>query len=258
MLLAYWLRDPLIPYAGESPRASGFSADSARAADASRRRETALRAMTAAIRASHSRLAILATRAMTAPATPTDAFGHLRSLTRSSDEGVIVFDNGRPVAWAGQMRKRPSMSGTGTTVTFTDFYTTLQVVIEKGARQVVASSVIHAEPPAGEIATALEERLDERRLVAAFRFSPPSDSAAGILVESVGGHPLMRMEATPLSGGQVRFAAAAAVRARGVVILGVLAILMLAVGWSDRRKLGRRLFTIVAAASAVASCSCRR
>ena len=252
VLLALWLRDPLIPYAGDTPRASELSADSARLEDSARRSVQALSAMRDAIQTTHSRLAEIAASALDAPASSENAFTFLRKLPDAPDQGVLLVEGGEPAAWAGQIKALPMATGTGTSVSVGEFYVTLQVVMERGARRSIATSVIHAAPPADGIASDLASRVAERVLVQSFRFSAPEDAAAGIVVASRAGHPLVSVDAIPLSGESVRFASAARLRGRGVALLGLLTFFLIALGWSDRRKVGKRLFTLVVAGIAVA------
>ena len=252
VLLAWWLRDPLIPYGGDTPGASGLSADSAVQDEAFRRREEALAALTSAIRSRQGELAATATAALDAPAASEAAFDHVRGLPRTADQGVLVIDDGIPKAWSGQLRTRPVATGPGTAVSFTDFYVTLQVVAERPGRRAIATSLLHAEPPAEEIAAALEAALPERSLIAAFRFGPVADTSLGIIATGRTGHPLLRVDAVPLSAERVRFATASKARARGVLLLGLVMFFIIALGWSDRRRIGLRLYTIAAALAAVA------
>ena len=252
VLLAFWLRDPLIPYGGDTPRASEFSGDSVRPEDPARLRIQALGAMRDAILATHSDLARIAALALDAPVGSSRAFASLRPLLRAPDQGVILVEGGVPAAWAGQVKARPIPTGTGTSVSVGEFYVTLQVVMERGARRSIATSVIHASPPANVIAPALASRIAERALVQSFRFSAPGDSSSGIVVASREGHPLITVDAIPLSAESVRFGSAARLRGSGVALLGLLIFFLMAIGWSDRRKLAKRMFTVGVAGLAIA------
>ena len=251
VLLAWWLRDPLIPYVADSADASDFSGDSARVSDPARRRVEAIAAMSEEIRSTHRRLAEVAATALNSPAVAADAFTHLRKIPDSPDEGVILMEGGTPLAWAGQVRSHSSPGAPGTAVIFDDFYVTLQVSAERGARRALASSIVHADPPADEITATLASRVTERTLVQSFRFGLPDDSSAGQPVES-GGQTLLRVDAVPLGAEQVRFVSAGRVRARAMAVFGLLVFFLLALGWSDRRALLRRFFAITAVAAAVA------
>jgi two-component system nitrogen regulation sensor histidine kinase NtrY len=252
VLLAFWLRDPLIPYDGAGGAASDFSGDTTRPDDPAGRRSQAISAMAAAIRQTHGRLAQIAASALDAPAAPGAAFTHLSKIPDSPDHGVILLEQGTPLAWAGQLRSPPNPASIGTTVQFDDFYVTLQVAAVKGSRRAIASSVIHADAPADGFAVALDGRIDERSLVESFRFSLAGDSAGGVVVYGSNGAPLLRIDATPLPAGQVRFASAARTRGRGVGLLLLLVFFLGAVAWSDRRRLGHRYFSLAAVATAIA------
>ena len=252
VLLAYWLRDPLIPYGSDTSGASDFSGDSAAVGSGAGRREEAIRAISAAIAAEQRRLSGIAAAALESPAAPDDAFAYLRKLPVSPDEGVVLVEGGQALAWAGQLHAETSMTVPGTWVTFDEFYVGLHVVAEKGARRSIATSLLHAEPPSDEIARSLQSRLPERYLVDDFRFGPADETSAGTLISTSEGRPIIRVDATPVSPEQVRFSSASRARGGGVAILGLLSFLMIAAGWSDRRKLERRAFTLVVAGIAVA------
>lgn len=238
------LRNPLLPYDGDTPRASGISADSARVEDASSARASAIAAVSAAVRSEEARLREIAIAALSAPANPEEAFEYLNKLTRSPETGVVVEDGSLPLAWAGQIRTITVGRGPGTFASFSPFYTTLQVIALKGGRRVVATALIHAEPPSNRVATALVDALEARGLVESFRFVPPSDTAGGVLVADLRGRPLMRMDAVPRAAESVQFAQSAAARGRGVALLGFAILTLIALGWSDRRSLGSRLFSV--------------
>jgi signal transduction histidine kinase len=252
VLLAWWLRDPLIPYGGETPGASGISSDSTPPDEPLRKREQALAAMADAIRSKQAELGVIAASALEAPARPADAFEFLERLPKSPDAGVMIVDNGEPAAWAGQMRSPPSRTGPGTAVSFSEFYVTLQVVLDRNDRRAIATSLIYAAPPADGVAASLDATLAERPLVASFRFGAVADTSVGIVVTGQTGYPLLRVDATPLAAEQLRFAAAFTARGRGVVLLAVVMFFIIALGWSDRRWIGVRLFTVAAAIAAVA------
>jgi two-component system nitrogen regulation sensor histidine kinase NtrY len=251
VLLAWWLRDPLIPYGTESAGASDFSGDSARAQEPARRRAEAIAVMSEEIRSTHRRLRIIAGAALNSPAAPADAFAHLRKIPDSPEQGVVLLEGGVPFAWAGQLRSRVPAGGQGTSVTFDEFYVTIHVAVERGARRAIASAIVHADPPADELTQTLASRVTERTLVQAFRFGMAEDSTAGVPVTTEAGT-LMRVDAVPLAGAQVRFVSGGRVRARAIAVFILLAFFLLALGWSDRRRVARRIFSLAAVAAAVA------
>ncbi len=251
-MLAWWLRNPPIPYGGDARRASAISADSATSDDAAAIRGSAITAAIRAVSSTEVRLTEIAESALGAPADPEAAFEYLKAITRSPETGVLVQDGASPLAWAGQLRVTPTVGAAGTIVRFTPFYTTLEVVAVRGARRAMATALIHATPPADRVATALDATIEARRFVESFRFASVGDTAAGELVRDRSGRPLMRVDAIPRTAESVRFAEVASARGRGVVLLGVGILILIGFGWSDRRSLGLRLSTVATALVAIA------
>ena len=77
------------------------------------------------------------------PPTPRALFAFLSTRARQQDgESVVLFDHNRPLAWAGEIRIDPDTLTAPISVTFSPFYTTLNVVKTKGDRRAVASAVL--------------------------------------------------------------------------------------------------------------------
>jgi signal transduction histidine kinase len=208
--------------------------------------------MSDAVAKTQLRLGVIADQALASRGSRQEQFAALRRSLVSPGEGVVLFEGDHAVAWAGDIRSRHLAAGTGTWTSFDDFYVTLHVSMSKGGRRAVALSLVHAEPPSDVLAQALDERLPERRLVERFRFAPAGDTASGRVIRGAGGFPLMQLDATALPPALIQFADAATARGRGVLLVGLLLILQIGMGWSNRRKLARRLFTLGVAAAAVA------
>jgi signal transduction histidine kinase len=252
LLLSWWVRDPSIPYGAVTPGASANSPDSALDSEAESRRARAVAALSAKISAEHRALGALAASALDAPQEAEAAFDFLKSRGAGEETGVIIADAAGPQAWAGQFRNTPVLTGTGTSLLVSPFYVTLQVAIVRGTRIALASSLLHAEPPADRIADGIDDRIAERKLVSAFRFAPLSDPTADAVMRGGNGRPLLRVEAIPMPSGMIRFAETAASRGRGALLLAAALAILIAFGWSDRRALGLRLFTLVVAVAAIA------
>lgn len=250
VLLAWWLRNPLLPYGSDTPGASAFSSRFRVRDDPEVRRLAALREISREIANAEIRLTRAATLALDAPADPGRAFAFVRKLPKGRESGLIVIDRGAPLAWSGQLKTVPMTLQSGTSVVNTPFYTVLQVVVGRGERQVVASALVHAEQPANRVAIALEDRISSRGLVEAFRFGAASDST-GELIRSASGTPLMRIDATPVSAGLVRFASSEKTRERGTVVLVIGLVVMLALSWAKRRGVWYRLAALALALIAI-------
>ena len=252
LLLSWWVRDPSIPYGAATPRASANSGDSTRSSEAESRRTEALDALVVAIAAEHRALAARAASALHAPVDGEAAFDYLKSGGSGEESGVILVDAAGPEAWAGQFRNTPFPTGSGTSVLFSPFYVSLQVVEIRAGRTAIASSLLHAEPPADRIAEALDDRIGERKLVESFRFAPLSDTTADRVVTGGDGRPLLRVEAVTMPEEMIQFGKTAASRGRGAIALGIALVILIAIGWSDRRALAVRLFTLFISLAAVA------
>ena len=251
LLLAWWLRSPLIPYGATTPRASGISVDSARISEADLRRDRAIDALAAAVADRHRELARIATAALDAPEDAEAAFDFLKSLDPGEESGVVLADERSPRAWSGQFRNTPAFTAQGTTILTSPYYVSLQVVATRGSRAGIASSLLHAEPPADRIAKALDDQIPERKLVRSFRLAPLIDSTAPRVITGGDGSALVRADAVPMTPDAIRFDETAATRARGAIVLVVALVVMFALGWSDRRAVGRRVFTVAVALTAV-------
>ncbi|MEO8195029.1 MAG: HAMP domain-containing sensor histidine kinase, partial [Gemmatimonadales bacterium] len=132
------------------------------------------------------------------------------------------------------------------------FYTSLQVEVERQGRVAIATALIHAEPPADHIVNALDEQGEARAMVESFRFAPPTDTAGPDLIRGASGIPLMRVDAVPLSAEVVAFRNSTAAQGRGTIVFALAILFLLAVAWSDRRSLPRRLFAIAVSLAAIA------
>jgi two-component system nitrogen regulation sensor histidine kinase NtrY len=251
VLFAWWLRNPLLPYGGESAGASDFSGRSEAGSDAEVRRLEALRELREKIAETEGRLRVSATKALDAPADAEAAFAYVRKLPGSRENGIVLTDRGLPFVWSGQIKTGLSDIATGTAVVATPFYWSLQVAVTRGTRRAVAMSLIHAEPPADRVAIASDQRISARKTVESFRLSLPGDST-GELIRAANGSPLVRIDATSLSAGVVRFDQASAARERGIVIVAIALIVLIALAWRDRRWLGLRLAVIAIALAVVA------
>ncbi len=234
LLLALWLRNPLLPYGSEPRAASG---------DQQQARAHALSQLRSALSNEVERLAAKARSSLDAPVAAT-AFDHLEKVGTTPEEGIVLFDHNTPIAWTGQLVVPPDTGSGPISVSFTPFYTTVAVVARRNDRRAVATAVVHAEPPADRLVKSLDARVARRDKIASYGFGMPTDTSAGESVLELRGAILLRADATPLPAGIVRFARSAKVRAWGTILLCVGALLLLGFAWRDRKLLGERLFAV--------------
>lgn len=254
LLLAVWLRNPLLPYAADtadaSGRASGASPGTASTYE-SDARARAIAALRSAVVEQERRLRRAAALALESPGSLDAAFDYLASLDPSPEEGIVLFENAQPLAWSGRVVVDPAPAAAPLSVSVTPFYTTLTATAWRGPRRAVATAVLHAEPPADRLSAGLDSRISGRDEIESFTFAPASDTAAGQPVLRVNGATALRADAIPLPRAMVQFGRVATARAWGTILLGFGLLALLAVAWRDRKLLGQRLFAIGVCAVAV-------
>jgi signal transduction histidine kinase len=239
-LIAMWVRTPALPRT-----AGAVSPNAAERTDAG---AGAVRSLERALADTRQRLDERAARALDAPRDPEDAFAYLSSRSPERDgESVVLYDHGRPLAWAGAMRIDPDTITSAVGVSFTPFYTTLNVVKTRGDRRSVASAVLQAAPPANRLSESVEARLAPPQGVAAYEFSPPDNVRGGAVVLSANGVPVLRASPQLATAGEIQFRRASMLRARGAVALVILVLAFLVYAWRDRHALAERLFAIAVA-----------
>jgi two-component system nitrogen regulation sensor histidine kinase NtrY len=238
--MAMWVRTPALPRTAGTNVAS----DSERA----RAAEAAVRALERAVADAIRRLDTQATSALDAPADVDAAFQFLSTRTPQHDgESVVLFDRDRPFAWSGEVRIDTDTLTAPLSVTFSPFYTTLNVVKTEGARRAVASAILHAAPPANRLTQSVDSLLALSQGVASYEFVPPAEARPGSAVVSYRGTPLVQVVPRLAASEEVRFRRAATLRARGTVLLIILTFAFLMYAWRDRRALAERLFAVAVA-----------
>jgi signal transduction histidine kinase len=254
VLLALWLRNPVLPYAGDQPGASAGVSPPAPASTAdyeSQARARGLAALRTSLAEEQQRLIRDASHALELPRGITRAFAHLSHIALLKEEGIVVFENDQPVAWSGQVAVDPTLSTAPVSVTVTPFYTTLAATAERGTRRAVATAVIHADPPADRLVATLESRVKGREDLQSYVFATAADTAIGEAVLGAGGATLLRADAVPLPRDMVGFGRITVARARGTLLLCAGLLVLLAVAWRDRNLLGERLAALLIALVAI-------
>jgi two-component system nitrogen regulation sensor histidine kinase NtrY len=254
LIVALWLRNPVLPYAADASAASGHPGTTASGAVTGYEAEARARGILAlrdALADEERTLRRHAIAALDAPPAADDAFTYLAHVRPRSEEGLTLFERDLPLAWAGQIVTDPAAEVLPVTVAITPFYTTLTVVAQRGLRRAVATSVIHAEPPAERLAHSLDAGLPGRDELQSYSFASADDSTGGEPVFRSGNVILLRADAVPLPKDMVGFGRLATARARGTLLLCSGLIVLLAVAWRDRQRLGERLVALTVALIAI-------
>ncbi len=238
-LMAMWVRTPVLP---------GFSGPPLRPNERARASDGALRALERGIAEAVERLNARADAALGAPPDASEAFGFLASRSPQRDgESVVLYEQGRPLAWAGVVRSSPDSLVAPISVAFGEFYSTLNVLKREGTRRAVASAVLQAIPPADNLTESLASQVALSGEVASYVLAPGADDSAGPVVLTANKTPLLRATATLAPAEELRFRKTATWRAAVTIVLVTLVLALLAFVWKDRRALPERLFALAVA-----------
>jgi two-component system nitrogen regulation sensor histidine kinase NtrY len=239
-LIAMWVRTPALPRTsgstlpGRGERASAM--------------DGAVRALERALADTRKRLDDRVSSALDAPTDAEGAFAFLATRSPQVDgESVVLFDQNRAFAWSGDMRVDPDTLNAPISVSFTPFYTTLNVVKQRGARRAVASAVLSAEPPADRLTESVDSRLSATQAVTSYDLSPPSNTRGGPVALSFQGRPMLRALPRLATADEIRFRQASMLRARGTIALVILSLAFLFFTWRNRHTLAERLLAIATA-----------
>ncbi|MEX2109817.1 MAG: ATP-binding protein [Gemmatimonadaceae bacterium] len=234
--MALWVRAPLLPRPAGAPQGTDERASAA---------EGAIRALERALAEAVERLDARAVAALDAPKDAIGAFDFLASRSPQRDgESVVLYEQEQPVAWSGSLRGDPDSARQPTSVTFSEFYSTLNVMRGRDSRRAVASTVVHAVAPANELTPSLASRIALSGEVDSYVLAPGVDASGGSIVLAAEGTPLLRATARLAPGEEVRFRKTATWRGRVTVVLVAAMLVLLAYAWKDRRALPERLFAI--------------
>src|SRR5581483_487478 len=185
-----------------------------------------------------------AVRALDAPNDPAGAFRTLAASMNperyATEQGVVLYRAGAPVAWAGRVRVEPSDDTATYAVTWSDFYVTLEARVTRNDSRAVATALLHADPPADRLARALDEWIVQRTGVLGFAFNQPVEPFMGDIF-APGGKGLLSIEPLPPRLDAVRPRVIDRSRRHGVVLLALALIAFVAAEWHPRAALGRRL-----------------
>jgi two-component system, NtrC family, nitrogen regulation sensor histidine kinase NtrY len=212
----------------------------------------ASQALADASRAEGEELRRIALAALDAPAGEA-AFAALGAMVPADGgRAVILARNGTPVAWSGRLLLALDSLPTSSGMIATSFYLVAYAVEQRGTALAVATSVMHAEPPADALTPSVAARIAEAAGVSGFEFGPPEAAA------TVGDAALLNLGGPPLLATRAITPALDALKDRAWVralpwagfALAAMMLCLVAMAW--RRDLGvRPRFLALAATAAV-------
>ncbi|HKG95256.1 MAG TPA: hypothetical protein VKA84_25280, partial [Gemmatimonadaceae bacterium] len=214
-------------------------------------RGRALSAMRAQLTVVAEELRAASVRALRAPADPALAARELASLAagRVGERGVVLYRGGAAAAWGGRLRisldtlQRPFGAGVNA------FYLVLYAVSAQHGDVAVAAATVHAEPPAGRLAPALDHIVTEQTGVGGFEFGPPQPAAGDSVFTFApgGGQALFSVRARPLVPGETLLRVTEQARVRGAAALALALVCFTVALWRRRADLRVRLLALLVA-----------
>ena len=197
-----------------------------------------------------SELRATARDAVAIPSARDAAFAALADRAAGAGErGVVVYDGAVPVAWSGMVRVETDTLRAPLGVTRTAFYTVLHAVARANGRRAVATALLHARPPASNIARPLDALIVESAGVRGFDFDrgvAPDPRPHARLALADGGPPLVA-RVLPVSRDEHVLHLLERARVRGSVALGLALAAFVAALWRARRRLRIRLAALAVA-----------
>ncbi|HUH02827.1 MAG TPA: hypothetical protein VML75_12605, partial [Kofleriaceae bacterium] len=186
----------------------------------------------------------LSRSALDAPAVPAEAFASLGlMLPAGGDRAVILARRNRPVAWAGRLLIPLDSLPGPTGIIATPFYLVAYATAVRGAELAIATSLIHAEPPADQLSAALDERVAAANGVQGFIYADAA-AAAGVaeaVVLRIGETPVLAARAAVAPVDVLRLNAWDRVLPNAGGALAMLVLLLIAVAWRRDTGLGLRM-----------------
>jgi signal transduction histidine kinase len=151
-----------------------------------------------------------------------------QSLERVVDDQVrrsaLVVHGDTLLGWAGTLHANPRSLTGPSGVVATPFGLTLYAASDSDGVRAVATSLLHASPPADRLTRGLAQRLPGSEVTEGFEFTTPTDSAgADALRYSDNGRPLFVARVIVPSADEVRFR----MRERARVPVGVILLIAL-------------------------------
>ncbi|MFN9453364.1 MAG: ATP-binding protein [Gemmatimonadota bacterium] len=193
------------------------------------------------------RLTYAATEALSAPADPDAAFNALDLLPDGTPEaGVVLFRDGRPVAWRGTVRVPLVGARDSAGTIITPFYVAVYAAAARGADRAIATVLVHAAPPADRFARTLDRQVADRAGVRGFLVAPPVDGG-GAPVFRVRGVPVLAALPVALSDGALALEVAETGRRVVGAVLVVAVALLLVATWHTGAPMTGRLGVLAAA-----------
>ena len=210
------------------------------------------RALQQALGAAMIELRATAAAALDAPLDAGDSTPRIvRPSNERGDAGVARWRNGVLIGWSGMMRVPPESLTAPAGVSFTPFYLVLYANAVRGGERAVATIVVHAEPPAENLAIALDEAIAIETGVRRFGYGPAEAVATGLTPFVVDGKTLFASRPAPAQREAAVVNALDAARRRGGPLLFFAVMAAVAAAWGRGASLRSRLLALWIAGAVV-------
>ena len=194
-----------------------------------------------------------AARALDAPADPARAFPLLARLVADADQGVVLFERGRAIAWAGRAFVPVDSLVGAIGIARGPFYTTMFATAERGIRRAVATTVVHAEAPGNAIVRSVDAPVVQREGLHGFAVLPPgvhgSPAAARFRADGI---VLLEEEPVAPESEEARLLESDRARTSGLPLLAVALVFLVAACWREGTTPAWRIAPLAAALAVVA------
>ena len=204
-----------------------------------------------------TQLAAIAGRALDAPPAARDAFTALARLAAGpAERSVLLLENGIPLAWSGVARVRLDRVRGGADLVVSPFYVVLAASETRGGRRAIASTLLHAVPPADRLSHPLDALAARSGGARAFDYRalaerPDTLDRPWFRIAIGAGEPLVVRPAR-LSEGELRLRIVERARFRGAVLLALALAIVVAGLWRATRRLTLRFAALALALACVA------
>jgi two-component system nitrogen regulation sensor histidine kinase NtrY len=194
----------------------------------------------------------IATSALDAPEGLDAGFLALASLVPpGGSRAAILARNGRPAAWSGRLLVTLDSLPGPTGLVGTPFYLVAYAVAQRGTTLAVATSVLHAEPPADALTSSLAARVAEETGASGFGYAAPEavTQVPDATLLQVAGVPALATRAVVPTVEALRGLAWERALPRTGAALAAMLVLLLAVAWRRTTGLRPRFIALAAALS---------
>ena len=174
----------------------------------------------------------LAVRALDVPTSSEAAFAGIEDLRDGNPSRAIAVARGGALsAWAGHYLAPVDSLPGPVGVVATDFYLVMYAIAGRNADRAVATSLVHAEPPAEVLALAVDAELTAAYDLAGFTYTRPDPETGSAGLVSAAGVPVLTVRAVAPGAPELRQRLGERGRERGVAAMALALILFLAATW---------------------------